>query len=128
MYRGGPTSRNKVPSAANLPPHVEEDPIFILSPGGLGDTWVEFLTEALRRLVVRPSRKILRDLMPTMAMFSNSLQEQLVFLYGPSPLPEGRIEGMYPALSTSLVRSAVDKFGYLDPIDLFPGGYSAGND
>ena len=41
--------------------------------------------------------------MPTMAMLANGLQEQLVFLEGPSSLSEGGIEGMNPALSASLV-------------------------
>ena len=62
-----------------------------------------------------------------MTMLSNSFQEQLVFLEGPSPLSKGGIEGMDPALATCLVRSAVDEFGYLYPIDFLAGGWNGGN-
>ena len=60
--------------------------------------------------------------MPTVTVFANGLQEKLVFLERPSPLSERGIEGVDPALATGLVRSALDEFGYLDPIDLFAGG------
>ena len=61
--------------------------------------------------------------MPTMTMFADGLQEQLVFLEGPPPLSERRVEGMYPALSTSLVRSTLNKFRDLYPIDLLARGW-----
>ena len=73
--KGGPTSRDEVPSTANFPPHLEEDSILLLCPRGLGDSWVKLLTETLSSLVVRSSRKILGNLVPTMAMLANGLQE-----------------------------------------------------
>lgn len=126
LVKGGePTSRDKVPPAADLLPHVEEDPILLLGPGGLSDAWVEFLTETLSSLIVRSTRKILGNFMPTVTVLADGLQEQLVFLKCPPPLSERGIEGMDPALAASLVRSAVDEFGNLYPIDLFSGGCNA---
>jgi len=73
-------------------------------------------------LVVRSAGKVFGDLMPTVTVLANGLQEQFVFLERPSPLSERGIEGMDPALATSLVRSTLDEFGYLYPIDLFTSG------
>lgn len=72
---GEPTSRDEVPSTSNFLPHVEEDPILLLGPGGLGDAWVEFLTETLGGLVIRSTGKIFGNLMPTVTVFANGLQE-----------------------------------------------------
>ena len=63
-----------------------------------------------------------------MTVLANGLQEQLVFLEGPSSLSEGGIEGVDPALATGLVRSALDEFGYLYPIDFLAVGWNGGND
>lgn len=120
--RGGLTSRDEVPPAANLPPHIEENPIFLVGPRGLGDSWVELFTEALCGLIIRSPREILGNLVPTVTVLANGLQEQLVFLEGPSPLSKGGIKGMNPTLSASLVGSTLNELGYFDPIDLFAGG------
>jgi len=122
------TSRDKVPSAANLPPHVKEDPILLLGPGCLGDTRVEFLPETLSSLIVRSARKVLGNLMPTVAVLADGLQEKFVLLECPPPLSERGIERVDPALATGLVRSAVDKFGDLNPIDLFTSGCNVDSD
>lgn len=122
MKKGGLTSRDEVPSAADLLPHIEENPILLLGPRGLSDSWVELFTEALSSLIIRSTGKVLGNLMPAMTMLANGLQEQLVFLEGPSPLSERGIEGMNPALATSLVRSTLNELGNLYPIDLFAGG------
>lgn len=63
--------------------------------------------------------------MPTVAMLADSLQKELVFLKCPPPLPERGIEGVDPALAARLIRSTVDEFGNLNPIDLFSGGCNA---
>jgi len=60
--------------------------------------------------------------MPAVAVLADGLQEKLVFLKCPSPLSERGIEGVNPALAASLVRSALDEFGDLYPIDLFSSG------
>ena len=113
------TSGDEVPSTANLLPHVEEDPVFLLGPGGLRDAWVEFLAEPLGGLIVRSTRKVFGNLVPTVTVLANGLQEQLVLLERPPPLSEGGVEGMNPALAAGLIRSTVDTFGNLYPIDLF---------
>lgn len=60
--------------------------------------------------------------MPTMTMLADGLQEQLVLLERPPPLSEGGVEGMNPALATGLIRSSLDKFGDLYPVNLFTRG------
>jgi hypothetical protein len=120
--RREPTSRDEVPPAANFLPHVEEDPILLVGPWGLGDAWVEFLTETLSGLIVRAPWEILGNLMPTVTVLADGLQQKLVFLKCPPPLSERGIEGVDPALPTGLIRSPFDEFGDLYPIDLFSGG------
>ena len=120
--KGKPTSRDEVPSATNFLPHVKEDPILLLGPGGLSNAWVEFLTETLSGLIIGATWEVLGNLVPTVAVLADGLQKKLVFLKCPSPLSERGIEGVDPALATSLVRSPLDKFGDLYPIDLFSGG------
>ena len=120
--RAKPTSRDEIPSATNFLPHVEEDPIFLLGPRAFRNTGVELLAKTFSSLVVRPAWEILGNLVPTVAVLADSLQEQLVFLDCPPPLSERGIKRVDPALATGLVRSPVDKFGDLYPIDLFTGG------
>ena len=57
--------------------------------------------------------------MPAVTVLADGLQEKLVFLKCPSPLSERGIEGVDPALAARLIRSTVDEFGDLYPIDLF---------
>ena len=66
--------------------------------------------------------------MPTVTVFADRLQEQLVLLKRPPPLPERGIEGMDPALAAGLIRSALDEFGNFDPVDLFAGSCNGGLD
>ena len=122
------TSRDKVPSAANFPPHVKKDPILLLGPRGLGNARVEFLPETLSGLIVRPTRKILGNLVPTVAVLADSPQEEFVLLKRPPPLPERGIERVDPALATGLVRSALNEFGNLNPVDLFASGCNVESD
>lgn len=68
-------SRDEIPSAANLLPHFEKDPILFLGPRGLSNARVEFFTEPLRGLIIGSTRKVFCNLMPTVAMFANGLQE-----------------------------------------------------
>jgi len=76
-------------------------------------------------LIVRSARKILGDLVPAVTVLANGLQEELVLLERPPPLSKRGIERVDPALAAGLVRSAVDEFGNLYPIDLFTGGWNA---
>ena len=69
------TSRDEVPPATDLLPHVEEDPVLLFGPRRLGDAWVEFLTEAFSGLIVRSTRKVFGDLMPAVTVLADSLQE-----------------------------------------------------
>ena len=60
--------------------------------------------------------------MPTVAVLADGPQEEFIFLERPPPLPERGIERMDPALAAGLIRSALDEFGNLNPIDLFASG------
>jgi len=66
--------------------------------------------------------------MPTVAVLADGPQEQLVLLERPPPLPERGIERVDPALATGLVRSTLDEFGNLNPIDLFASGCNVDSD
>jgi len=66
--------------------------------------------------------------MPTVAVLADSPQEEFIFLEGPPPLPERGIERVDPALATGLIRSTLDKFGNLNPIDLFASGCNVDTD
>ena len=63
-----------------------------------------------------------------MTTLADGLQGQLFLLEHPYPLPERGIEKMDPALAPGLVRSTLDEFGNLDPIDLFTSGCNVGLD
>ena len=79
-------------------------------------------------MVVRSARKILGNLVPTVTVLADGPQEKLILLERPPPLPKRGIERVDPALATGLVRSAVDEFGNLNPIDLFTSGCNVDSD